>query len=70
MILINKKLEGINPYDENLTEEQKKDIIEECKNNIIYFLNKIVGVQTDDYIETVIHAFLFKKNTKINLLCK
>ena len=40
----NKSLEHVDPFSENLTSKQKKDIIEEIKNNKWYFFREIVRV--------------------------
>lgn len=42
--LINTELKDIDPYSKDLTDEQKADIIKECKSNIIYFLTKIARI--------------------------
>lgn len=44
--LKDKSLEGINPRDENLDEETKTKIIQECINNYWYFIREIVMIPT------------------------
>lgn len=45
--LNNPLLIGVDPYDENLTEDQKVMIMNECKNNFWYFLREICRLRPD-----------------------
>lgn len=39
VVLQNKALEGVDPYDLELTKEQQQMILEECKNNPAYYFS-------------------------------
>jgi hypothetical protein len=56
--LDNRKLIDIDPYDENLTTEQKLMIIDECRHNVWYFLREVIKVRenNDD------HRYHFRLN--------
>lgn len=43
--LYNKDLENIDPYDSNISIENKRKIIEESKINISYVLHKILKIK-------------------------
>lgn len=59
--LFDQSLKDVDPYSEDLTDKQKKAIIEECKYNPIYFLSKIVKVPTLG--ESSFHPFEFNIGT-------
>lgn len=44
LVLYNKGLQGIDPYDPELTPAQKMDIIKECTLNIWYYLREVVRI--------------------------
>lgn len=44
LILFDRDLIGINPYDENLNEDIKRKIYNECKNNFWYFIREVVRI--------------------------
>ena len=44
--LQNESLQFVDPYDPNLPEKIKKDIINECKNNIWYFFREVLRITT------------------------
>lgn len=44
LTLLNENLIGVDPYDKSLSDELKKQIIEECEQNIWYFLREVVRV--------------------------
>ena len=46
LTLLNKDLLGVDPYNPNLPDYVKEQIIIECKNNIWYFLREVVKVPT------------------------
>lgn len=46
--LINKDLQGIDPYDQDLTSDQKRMIIQECKSNLFYYLREVVRITQYD----------------------
>lgn len=52
--LNNEELKDIDPHSEDLTDEQKSAIIEECKNNIWYFIRELVLVPDKRFIDTYI----------------
>lgn len=43
--IINKNLEGVDPYDPDLSDELKKQILEECKNNPWYYFRNVVKLK-------------------------
>lgn len=47
LILLNPALQGVDPYDKNLTPTQVMMIIQECKLNIFYYLREVVRIQED-----------------------
>lgn len=47
--LNNPALRGVDPYDENLTSEQKLMIMEECKGNFWYFLREVCKLRHDTF---------------------
>lgn len=47
LILLNPLLQGVDPYDENLTLEQVMMIIQECKLNLWYYLREVVRIEED-----------------------
>lgn len=44
LLLEDASLDGIDPYDENLTEDQKYAIAEECTRNIFYYCREVVRI--------------------------
>lgn len=46
--LDNRKLANLDPYDENLTNDQRIMIIDECRHNIWYFLREVIKVKGPD----------------------
>lgn len=42
--LHNRELQGVDPFDPNLTEEQMLLIVDECRNNFVYFIRECVRV--------------------------
>lgn len=57
--LNNGDLQGINPHSKNLTEDQKRDIIQECKDNYWYFLREVVRIPFSDKGNT---PYVLKRN--------
>ena len=47
LILLNPLLQGVDPYDENLTFEQVMMIMQECKLNLFYYLREVVRIEED-----------------------
>lgn len=47
LILLNPLLQGVDPYDENLSFEQVMMIIQECKLNMFYYLREVVRIEED-----------------------
>ena len=47
LILINPALQGVDPYDPNLTPTQVMMIIQECKLNMFYYLREVVRIVED-----------------------
>ena len=45
LILLNPALQGVDPYDENLTPMQIMMIIQECKLNMYYYLREVVRIE-------------------------
>lgn len=45
LILLNPLLQGVDPYDPNLTNEQVLMIIQECKLNMFYYLREVVRIE-------------------------
>lgn len=44
LTLFNPELRGVDPYAKDLTDEQKRDIIKECSENIFYYLREVLRV--------------------------
>lgn len=44
LIINNKELIGVDPYDPNLSDNLKSKIIKECKENIYYFLREVMRI--------------------------
>lgn len=44
LILFDKELLGVDPYDPNLPDYIKRKIIKECKENIFYFLREVIRI--------------------------
>ena len=55
--LFDRSLMGVNPRDKNLTVDQKRRIIAECKNNFMYFLREVMIIPGSDERETVRFEF-------------
>ena len=53
LALHNKKLQGVDPYDKNLTAEQIKDIIVEVKINFWYFIREIAKAPSTSGSENI-----------------
>ena len=45
LILLNPLLQGVDPYDPNLTPEQVMMIVQECKMNMFYYLREVVRIE-------------------------
>lgn len=45
LILLNPLLQGVDPYDPNLTSQQIMMIIQECKLNMFYYLREVVRIE-------------------------
>ena len=45
LVLFNPELQGVDPYAEDLTDEQKQAIIKECSENIFYYLREVLRVK-------------------------
>ena len=45
LILLNPLLQGVDPYSEDLTNEQVMMIVQECKLNMFYYLREVVRVE-------------------------
>lgn len=45
LILLNPALQGVDPYDPNLTPIQVMMIIQECKLNMFYYLREVVRIE-------------------------
>lgn len=45
--LNNQDLIGVDPYDPNLSDEMKKTVVEECKENLWYFLREAARIPTN-----------------------
>ena len=45
LLLLNPALQGVDPYDENLTPMQIMMIIQECKLNMFYYLREVVRIE-------------------------
>ena len=52
LLLNNKDLVGVNPWDKNLSETKKGEIIQECENNIWYFLREVIRIPEDIFDNT------------------
>lgn len=74
----NKLVEGLDPFDRNLTQEQKSLIIQECKENIWYFFREVVRIPFHDSKKysmfvlnlgtcAFIYCFSHKKNAWLRL---
>lgn len=57
LTLLDTDLLGVDPYNENLTDEMKEKIIKECENNIWYFLREVLKVKTitGDYNNVILN---------------
>ena len=47
LVLYDESIQGLDPYDKNLTNEQKVAIYIECCSNIWYFLREVVRIPAD-----------------------
>jgi hypothetical protein len=56
LLLKNKELLNVDPWDPNITETQKADIIQECNDNIWYYLREVVRIPTDTFDKGIIHT--------------
>lgn len=66
LAIYNKDLIGIDPYDSNLTDDQKRDIIDECKINIWYFLRNVLKVYENPFIlnlNSMAQIYLYLQNS-------
>ena len=45
LTLLNPMLQGVDPYDPNLTSQQVMMIVQECKLNIFYYLREVVRIE-------------------------
>ena len=65
LMIYNKDLIGVDPYDKNLSVEMKEKIREECKNNIWYFLRNVCRFPKSESFELNKHncaqIFLYTK---------
>lgn len=77
LTLLNPELQGVDPYAEDLTEEQKRAIIKECSENICYYLREVLRVKQHGAMERhMVHMdlafvstlYCFMKNTPVYLM--
>lgn len=65
LMIYDKDLIGVDPYDKNLTVEMKEKIREECKNNIWYFFRNVCRIPKCESFELNKHncaqIFLYSK---------
>lgn len=47
LLLMNENLVGVDPWDENLSEHEKAEIVQECELNIWYFLREVLKMPYD-----------------------
>lgn len=57
LALNNLKLQGVDPYDEDLTPDQKLMILKECHDNIFYFLREVARVRIDEFLLSALYNF-------------
>lgn len=76
LALFNPELQGVDPYAEDLTDEQKQAIIKECSENIFYYLREVLRVKPAGVERHMVHMdigflsalYCFTQNTTVYLM--
>lgn len=66
LLLLNPELQGVDPFDPNLTPKQIADIITECTLNIFYYLREVVRIEEQG--GTTI-SFIMDRGTLASVFC-
>ncbi|MBR6289376.1 MAG: hypothetical protein IKR19_08575 [Acholeplasmatales bacterium] len=58
LLLNNENLVGVDPWDENISEHEKAEIIQECNDNIWYFLREVIRLPQKGtaLLNTIVHS--------------